>query len=109
MPELPGVTVYGTIAEEATTKARALALRVIAEEIEHGELRLKRTHCSFRSSRERVAVAGRSASTNNVASNDSTQSRTSLRVLDFEWLRTPAALIEHASAWTGEPALAGQV
>lgn len=36
--ELPGVTVYGTTPEEATTKVKALALRVIAEEIEHGEL-----------------------------------------------------------------------
>jgi len=36
--ELPGVTVYGSSPEEATVKAKALALRVIAEEIEHGEL-----------------------------------------------------------------------
>jgi predicted RNase H-like HicB family nuclease len=36
MPELPGVTVYGSTPEEAALKARALALRVIAEEIEHG-------------------------------------------------------------------------
>ena len=35
--ELPGVTVYGATAEEATRKAKALALRVLAEEIEHGE------------------------------------------------------------------------
>ena len=38
VPELPGVTVYGATAEEATTSVKALALRVIAEEIEHGEL-----------------------------------------------------------------------
>ena len=36
--ELPGVTVYGSTAEEATLKAKALALRVIAEEIEHREM-----------------------------------------------------------------------
>jgi predicted RNase H-like HicB family nuclease len=36
--ELPGVTVYGSTSHEATIKAKALALRVIAEEIEHGEL-----------------------------------------------------------------------
>ena len=36
--ELPGVTVYGVSPEEATLKAKALALRVIAEEIEHGEM-----------------------------------------------------------------------
>ncbi len=39
IPELPGVTVYGSGPDEATLRAKALALRVIAEEIEHGELR----------------------------------------------------------------------
>ncbi len=39
VPELPGVTVYGETAEEATIKVKALALRVIAEEIEHGEMK----------------------------------------------------------------------
>ena len=38
IPELPRVTVYGATTEEATSKAKALALRVIAEEIEHGEM-----------------------------------------------------------------------
>src|ERR1017187_7679414 len=38
VPELPGVTVYGGTSQEATLKAKALALRVIAEEIENGEL-----------------------------------------------------------------------
>ena len=38
IPELPGVTVYGSTPEEATLKAKAFALRVIAEEIEHGEM-----------------------------------------------------------------------
>jgi predicted RNase H-like HicB family nuclease len=38
IPELPGVTVYGASPEQATLKAKALALRVIAEEIEHGEM-----------------------------------------------------------------------
>jgi hypothetical protein len=36
---LPGVTVCGATAGEATIKAKALALRVIAEEIEHGEIK----------------------------------------------------------------------
>jgi predicted RNase H-like HicB family nuclease len=36
--ELPGMTVYGATSEEATLKAKALTLRVIAEEIEHGEM-----------------------------------------------------------------------
>ena len=39
VPELPGVTVYGTTSEEATLRAKALALRVIAGEIEHGEMK----------------------------------------------------------------------
>jgi predicted RNase H-like HicB family nuclease len=39
IPELPGVTVYGATSEEATQHAKALALRVIAEEIEHGEMK----------------------------------------------------------------------
>jgi predicted RNase H-like HicB family nuclease len=38
IPELPGVTVYGATAGEVTSKVKALALRVIAEEIEHGEM-----------------------------------------------------------------------
>lgn len=37
--ELPGVTVYGATVEEATLRAKALALRVVAEEIEHGEMK----------------------------------------------------------------------
>jgi predicted RNase H-like HicB family nuclease len=36
--ELPGLTVYGATPEEAMLRVKALALRVIAEEIEHGEL-----------------------------------------------------------------------
>jgi predicted RNase H-like HicB family nuclease len=36
--ELPGASVYGATPEEATLKAKALALRVAAEEIEHGEM-----------------------------------------------------------------------
>ena len=38
IPELPGVTVYGSTHDEATLKVKALALRVIAEEIEHGRM-----------------------------------------------------------------------
>jgi hypothetical protein len=33
------VTVYGATAAEATVKPKAVALRVIAEEIEHGEMK----------------------------------------------------------------------
>jgi predicted RNase H-like HicB family nuclease len=36
--ELPGVMVYGATREEALAKAQALALRVVAERLEHGEI-----------------------------------------------------------------------
>lgn len=39
VPELPGVLAYGASAEEATAKAEILALRVLAERLEHGEAR----------------------------------------------------------------------
>jgi len=35
--ELPGVMAYGTSRDEAIAKAQALALRVIADRLEHGE------------------------------------------------------------------------
>jgi predicted RNase H-like HicB family nuclease len=35
--ELPGVTVYGQTTKEAIARVQALALRVLAEQIEHGE------------------------------------------------------------------------
>lgn len=35
--QLPGVLAYGDTREEAMAKAEALALRVIAEKLEHGE------------------------------------------------------------------------
>ena len=35
--ELPGVLAYGQTQEEALSKVQALALRVIAERLEHGE------------------------------------------------------------------------
>ena len=37
IPELPGVMAYGKTSAEAAGKAQALALRVLAERIEHGE------------------------------------------------------------------------
>ena len=37
VPELPGVMAYGVSANEAMAKAQVLALRVVAERIEHGE------------------------------------------------------------------------
>jgi predicted RNase H-like HicB family nuclease len=38
VPALPGVLTYGTTEDEARTKAKALALRVIANRLENGEL-----------------------------------------------------------------------
>jgi predicted RNase H-like HicB family nuclease len=35
--ELPGVLAYGQSPEEATAKVQALALRVVADRLEHGE------------------------------------------------------------------------
>jgi predicted RNase H-like HicB family nuclease len=37
VPELPGVLVYGATRLEAAAKAEALAFRVLAERLEHGE------------------------------------------------------------------------
>ncbi len=37
VPELPGVMAYGRTAEDAKAKAEALALRVLADRLEHGE------------------------------------------------------------------------
>jgi predicted RNase H-like HicB family nuclease len=37
VPDLPGVLVYGASREEAIAHAQALALRVLADRIEHGE------------------------------------------------------------------------
>jgi predicted RNase H-like HicB family nuclease len=37
VPELPGVLVYGSSSEDALSKAEILALRVIADQLEHGE------------------------------------------------------------------------
>jgi predicted RNase H-like HicB family nuclease len=39
VPELAGVLAYGATREEAMAKAQALALRVLAEQLEHGEVR----------------------------------------------------------------------
>jgi predicted RNase H-like HicB family nuclease len=37
IPELPGVLCYGLSSEDAMAKAEVLALRAIAERLEHGE------------------------------------------------------------------------
>jgi predicted RNase H-like HicB family nuclease len=38
VPELPGVLAYGATREEAMARADVLALRVVAEQLEHGEV-----------------------------------------------------------------------
>jgi predicted RNase H-like HicB family nuclease len=52
VPSLPGVLAYGPTREEAIARAEALALRVLADRLEHGEA-LERsdplaTRCSLR-------------------------------------------------------------
>jgi predicted RNase H-like HicB family nuclease len=37
IPDLPGVMVYGQTRAEAVSKTKALALRVMADRLEHGE------------------------------------------------------------------------
>lgn len=49
IPELPGTLCYGKTIEEAITKSEILALRIIAERIEYGELRPIAINISFRS------------------------------------------------------------
>lgn len=39
IPQLPGVLAYGNTSHEALAKAEVLALRVLAERLEHGEAR----------------------------------------------------------------------
>ena len=36
-PQLPGVLAYGSSRDDAMAKAQVLALRVLAERLEHGE------------------------------------------------------------------------
>jgi predicted RNase H-like HicB family nuclease len=38
IPELPGVMAYGNSRNEAISKAEALALRALADRLEHGEV-----------------------------------------------------------------------
>ena len=47
VPDLPGVLTYGSTPEESIRSARALALRVLADRIEHGELDSQANHLEF--------------------------------------------------------------
>ena len=46
--ELPGVMAYGGSEEEAVAKAKALALRVVADRLEHGEAGPELLNISFK-------------------------------------------------------------
>ena len=39
VPQLPGVLAYGATRDEAMARAEVLALRVLAEQLEHGDAR----------------------------------------------------------------------
>ena len=45
--EIPGVMVYGSTTSEAVAQAQALALRVLAERLEHGEAEPEFVSVSF--------------------------------------------------------------
>ena len=45
--EIPGAMTYGSTIEEATAKVQALALRVLAERLEHGEVGPELINLSF--------------------------------------------------------------
>ncbi len=38
VPELPGVLAYGKTSDEASSKAMVLALRVLADQLDHAEI-----------------------------------------------------------------------
>jgi predicted RNase H-like HicB family nuclease len=45
--EMPGVLAYGGTSDEAIAKAQALALRVLADQLEHGEAAPEFLNISF--------------------------------------------------------------
>jgi predicted RNase H-like HicB family nuclease len=47
VPELPGVLAYGSSEAEAQAKVQALALRVVADRLEHGEAGPELINISF--------------------------------------------------------------
>lgn len=48
VPQLPGVMAYGASCDDATRKAEALALRVLAERLEQNEARPLSIHIGLR-------------------------------------------------------------
>jgi predicted RNase H-like HicB family nuclease len=53
--ELPGVMSYGATREEAISKTERLAIEVITDRIEHGELPATALNISFQVLREQLA------------------------------------------------------
>ena len=47
VPELPGVMAYGASPSEARARVQALALRVVADRLEHGEADPKSIQITF--------------------------------------------------------------
>jgi predicted RNase H-like HicB family nuclease len=47
VPQLPGVLAYGSSRDEAMSRAQVLALRVLAERLEHGEASPQSIHMSI--------------------------------------------------------------
>lgn len=47
VPGLPGVLAYGATSGEALAKAEILALRVLAEQLEHGEAQPRPIHITL--------------------------------------------------------------
>jgi predicted RNase H-like HicB family nuclease len=48
IPDLPGVLCYGATQDDAVAHVQALALRVLAERLEHGEAPAELLNVSFR-------------------------------------------------------------
>lgn len=53
--ELPGVMTYGTTREEAISNTERLAIEIIADRIQHGELPASALNVAFRVLREELA------------------------------------------------------
>jgi len=48
VPELPGARVWGATAEEAMAKAQAIALRILAQRLEQGEVKARSIRIELR-------------------------------------------------------------
>ena len=57
VPDLPGVMVYGQSREEAISKVKALALRVLADQLEHGDGQIAQSAESLQVSERDAAEA----------------------------------------------------